>query len=467
MASRRSATGVVALRRLFDSIKFRVVLAASLLFTLIAMAAALILIQGWVEDFEQRRPPELAEALGLLCEQVYGSQEFSQVGVGGDRPVVYRVESPSGLVDTGYLRQGRAAASPTDERCTAGGAWTLTREGSPPDGRLQMALTRKVVTDEGEWDVRVASTTTAAPDDVLTMVQAARVAIPGLVLIVAVLLWLVTAEALKPVNSLIKASTEISLGTLDQRLPRPRHADEIAELTDHLNSMFDRLEAANRSQQQFVSDASHELRSPVATILAISERGDLGAADVSMIHAEASRLSGLIDSLLELARVQEGAPVHREQIELHRLLLEDAERVLVPAERKGVTVDTTAVGRVTLHANRGALTGVVRNLVDNALRHTRSEVALVCRTQDDTAVIEVHDDGPGVPAEMRDAVFERFVRLDDGRSRGVGGTGLGLALVKDLVEAHGGEVSAGASFLGGAVFSVVLPLVPDEPDEVG
>ena len=172
------------------------------------------------------------------------------------------------------------------------------------------------------------------------------------------------------------------------------------------------------------------------------------------VLAESVRMQGLVDQLLVLTRAGEGpARVPREDVDLDDLALAEVRRVA----RSGLAVDTTGVGAGRVHADPVALAQVVRNLVDNAARHARSRVAVSVADAPGAVVLTVEDDGPGIPADARERVFERFVRLDEARARDAGGSGLGLAIVREVVAGHGGSVTVGPSALGGARFVVRLP----------
>jgi signal transduction histidine kinase len=232
-----------------------------------------------------------------------------------------------------------------------------------------------------------------------------------------------------------------------------------------MNRMLDRLMRAQASQRRFISDASHELRSPVASIrqhaevaLAHPERsGGTPPALAETALAEALRLQRLVDDLLLLARADEHAlRLQPHPVDLDDLVLEEAKRLRTATD---LAVDTTGVSACRVHADEQAVRRVLRNLGDNAARHARKRVAftLASAGQDGRAVLSVQDDGPGVPAADRERVFERFVRLDDARARDWGGSGLGLAIVAELVGAHGGAVRVTDGALGGARFDVTLP----------
>jgi signal transduction histidine kinase len=250
---------------------------------------------------------------------------------------------------------------------------------------------------------------------------------------------------------------ELSATTLDARVPVPPTDDEIAELATTMNEMLDRLQAASVSQRQFVSDASHELRSPVASIRAQLETALRYPDDVDwpsvaqIVLAEDARLEHLVGNLLAMARLEEGRLGPRSEIDLDDLVMAQTQRMT------GVRLDLSGVSGGRVWGNPDELTSVVRNLLDNAARHARSTVAVSVRETGPWVVVSVGDDGPGVPPEDRERVFERFARLQEGRSRDQGGTGLGLALSRRVAEAHGGQVHVEESPLGGACFVVSLP----------
>jgi signal transduction histidine kinase len=250
---------------------------------------------------------------------------------------------------------------------------------------------------------------------------------------------------------------ELSATTLDARVPVPPTDDEIAELATTMNEMLDRLQAASVSQRQFVSDASHELRSPVASIRAQLETALQYPDDVDwpsvarIVLAEDARLEHLVGNLLAMARLEEGRLGPRSEIDMDDLVMAQTQRMT------GIRLDLSGVSGGRVWGNPDELTSVVRNLLDNAARHATSTVAVSVQENGPWVLVTVGDDGPGVPVEDRERVFERFARLQEGRSRDQGGTGLGLALSRRVVESHGGRIHVEASPLGGACFVVSLP----------
>ncbi|WP_394826110.1 sensor histidine kinase [Pendulispora albinea] len=338
--------------------------------------------------------------------------------------------------------------SPTPPTLPPGAAdvdWSVTRLPtiSPREGRLMLVA--------------------ASPlDDIRQSVDALRrvlwAAIPALVAAIALGAWWVTGRALSPVRAMTQRVASIHGSTLHERLHVPASGDEIAELAQTMNSMLDRLEQAARRQREFVSDASHELRSPVASI-----RTQL---EVALLHPDPSRwpavardvleedarLEKLVASLLLLARLDETTTVAQGEVDLDDLVLEHAARPW------RLPVDVQRVQAVRLVGDRPQLACVVRNLIENAVRHGKTRVAIATSAGRRTIRLTVDDDGAGIPEAHRTRVFERFTRLEEGRSRDAGGAGLGLSMVQRIVELHGGSVHVECSPLGGARIAVAFPI---------
>ena len=302
-------------------------------------------------------------------------------------------------------------------------------------------------------------------DDVVEATAAAvpllMVGVPLLTLVVALVTWWMTGRALRPVDAMRAEVETISAGALERRVPEPATGDEIARLAATMNRMLARLEAAQIRQRRFVSDAAHELRSPVAAIrqhseVALAHPGSTSAGALAeVVHRENLRVERLVDDLLLLARLDEGAPGSPAQLDLDDIALAEAARV---RDTTSHSVDTSGVGPARVLGRADELTRAVRNIVDNAARHATSTLAVSVRDDDARAVLTVDDDGAGVAPDDRARVFDRFVRLDDARSRDDGGAGLGLAIVRAVAQAHGGDVTLGPSPLGGARVELWLPV---------
>ena len=285
------------------------------------------------------------------------------------------------------------------------------------------------------------------------------IVVPLLVADLAVLTWFMVARALRPVEAIRTQVERIRGGELDRRVPESGSGDEIDRLAVTINRMLDRLEGAIERQQQFVSDASHELRSPLASIraqlevaMAHPDRADW--RDVaSGVLEEGSRMEALVADLLALARADEGALAdHDETVDLAALARAEA------ADRPGpIRFDVAAPVPVTVRGDAGALRRVIRNLLDNAARHAAGRVVVTVSAEPGGVLLAVEDDGAGIPPEDRERVFERFTRLEEARTRDAGGTGLGLAVVGEVVGAHRGTAVVTDGALGGARFEIRLP----------
>jgi signal transduction histidine kinase len=294
--------------------------------------------------------------------------------------------------------------------------------------------------------------------DVETFGRAISIVVPVLVALLALITWLVVGRVLHGVEAIRARVAQIGAGDLHQRVPDPGTGDEVGRLAATMNRMLDRLQRSSDRQRRFVSDASHELRSPLASLrtqlevaLAHPEGADWPGV-ASGVLEEGVRMERLVDDLLALARADEGVVLaHTEEFDFGDLLAEEAERV------EGLTVDTSGVGPVSVRGDPLALRRVVRNLLDNARRHAASRIVLRVSLEGDEVVAVVEDDGAGIPEAEREQVFERFARLEEGRDRDAGGTGLGLAVVREVVQAHGGTVVAEEGDAGGARLVVHLP----------
>ncbi|XXY50182.1 ATP-binding protein [Sorangium sp. So ce269] len=298
-------------------------------------------------------------------------------------------------------------------------------------------------------------------DDVLrstrTLTRVLAVGIPALVILLTAAAWVLIGRTLRPVRAMTLRAAGIADATTGERLAVPPTSDEVAELGRTLNGMLDRLADGARRQREFVSDASHELRSPIAAVraslevaLAHPDRADASAVQRGVL-AEILRLEALVADLLALARLDEQRAPPHDEIDLDDVVLEEAARA------RAAPVDTRGVSAAKVRGDRRGLEHLVRNLLDNAARYAASRVIVTTEIDDREVVLRVDDDGPGIPEQDRARVFERFTRVASSRSRDAGGAGIGLALVQRITDQHGGAVRAGRSPQGGARLEVRLP----------
>ncbi len=284
---------------------------------------------------------------------------------------------------------------------------------------------------------------------------------PVLLVLVGATTWFVVGRALAPVEAIRSEVDEISTAELHRRVPVPVADDEVARLAGTMNRMLGRLQEGQARQRRFVADASHELRSPVASIRQHGEvaraHPDRTTVDVlsETVVAEAERVQHLVEDLLLLARVDE----QRAELAARPVDLDDAVFAEASRLRAGTAlrIDSRQVSAGRVVGDEAALRRILRNLGDNAARHAPGTVAFGLRDEGGTVELTVDDDGPGVPEAERGRIFERFVRLDEARSHDDGGSGLGLAIVAELLAAHRGTVEVTDSPLGGARFRLRFP----------
>jgi signal transduction histidine kinase len=279
----------------------------------------------------------------------------------------------------------------------------------------------------------------------------------ALLLILVVLINRILSQALEPVERIRNEVARITRVRGRGHLSVPPSGDEIARLAETMNVMLDRLERADATTRRFISDASHELRSPLATIRTAMEvsaqhPGRDRERD-AVIHGEVLRMQHLVEDLLTLAKVDAGGRLTLEEVDLDDLVEAEVRRVRA-MDTAPVTASITAARIV---GDRPKLAQALRNLVDNATRHTVGGVAIAVHPVGEVVVITVDNDGEPVPVDQREAVFERFARLEESRERDTGGSGLGLAIVRTIVEAHRGSVEATQTPQGQCRFEVRLP----------
>jgi len=297
--------------------------------------------------------------------------------------------------------------------------------------------------------------------------------LPLLVVVVAAATWRAVGHALRPVERIRRCAAAIGAKGLGEGVPVPVARDEIARLAVTMNQMLTRLQDAALRQRQFIGDASHELRSPLAALqaqvdVALNCHDEDSAGDVLRhVQRQARRMGLLIDDLLFLARADERVEpaTSGEPVDLDELVLAEIGRL---RDAGGPAVELAGLAAARTTGSARDLARMLRNLGDNAVAHAQRTVALSLNRESDQAVIAVSDDGPGVPPADRERIFERFVRLDQARSRSqnaAGGTGLGLAIAQQIVQAHGGQIAVTDRVDGktGAAFIIRLPLPLEDP----
>ncbi|HVH94685.1 MAG TPA: HAMP domain-containing sensor histidine kinase [Nocardioidaceae bacterium] len=284
------------------------------------------------------------------------------------------------------------------------------------------------------------------------------VGVPLLVLLVAGGTWLLVGRTLRPVEDIRAEVAAISEEDLERRVPVPDSGDEVSRLAVTMNLMLDRLEAGNRRQREFVADASHELQSPITALrtqieVALAHPGDDWPELAQRLLRDTDEMERLVRDLLFLARASGDAPAHPTRlVDLDDIVLEEAGRL---RSRTTAVLDTAAVSAAPVLGHPDDLRRLVRNVLENAVRHARSAIS-VCLVGDAARTrLDIVDDGPGVAARDRDRVFDRFYTSDTSRSRGHG-NGLGLAIADAIAVRHGGCLEL-VDDDAGAHFALTLP----------
>ncbi|WP_405684497.1 ATP-binding protein [Streptomyces sp. NBC_00057] len=353
----------------------------------------------------------------------------------------------------GHSIPGRGEVDSDEPDFTNG---TATVDGETADYRFAsvQATTSAGVT----LTVHAGAPLAAEQEAVGTVRGAMLIGLPVLLLVVAGVTWLVTRRALRPVEGIRREMAAITASEdLSRRVPEPGSRDEIARLARTTNETLTALEASVDRQRRFVADASHELRSPIASLRTQLE---VGAAhpellDVPGAVADTVRLQALAADLLLLARLDAGERPGRTTLDLGALVHEEVSQRT--GDRIPVAVSVPDSGAFEVAGSRGQLARVIGNLLDNAERHAERTVAVSLRAERGGVVVAVTDDGAGVPPDERERIFERFVRLDDARTRDEGGAGLGLAIARDVAARHGGRLTVDGAPQGGARFELWLP----------
>lgn len=312
------------------------------------------------------------------------------------------------------------------------------------------------------YTVIVAASVAAQRETVSTVTQYLIVGYPLLLLLVGAATWVLVGRALGPVERIRRRVHGIGTAQLDERVPVPASDDEITRLAMTMNQMLDRLQDGQEQQRRFVADASHELRSPIATLTAALEV--VGTDDTGrswrelqeVMSAETDRMRRLVEDLLLLAKADDqGLRLRRLDVDIDDLVHAEIRRL----RRAGAIVAEGDVQPVRVVGDPDRLGQAIRNLADNAVQAEAATVRFTTAREQGAAVITVDDDGRGIPASERSRIFERFVRLDDSRDRRSGGSGLGLSIVHEVVRGHGGTVDVQDSPLGGARFVLRIPEV--------
>ncbi|MFJ1999086.1 sensor histidine kinase [Streptomyces chartreusis] len=471
------------MRRIFGSVRSRATLGATLVVAVALVAAGAAVLLSLRSNLMEQAGNEAQRTAQNVVAQLAAGKAYDQLDLDDESPVQVvdangtlvaasdELERISGTATDAVRPQpqsggtGTGAGSGDDDddadddsgRGEAGeiGEGTEFSDGSATiDGEsadYRFAAVPVEAGDRGRLTVYAGGSLDAEQSAVNTALTVMLIGFPLLLGVVAGVTWLVTRRALRPVEGIRGEMAAITASEdLARRVPVPGTHDEVARLALTTNETLAALQTSVERQRRFVADASHELRSPIASLRTQLE---VGVAHPELLDLDGAvedtvRLQGLAADLLLLARLDAGERPGDARFDLGALAREQAEG------RADVTVEARSA---QVAGSRGQVGRVLTNLLDNAARHARSAVTLTVRREEEWVVAAVADDGDGVAEADRERIFERFVRLDEARSRDDGGAGLGLAIARDVAVRHGGTLTVGRAPAGGALFELRLP----------
>ena len=441
-----------------QSLRARITLLATAIFALAVATGAILLIvlqrYALVRVLDAAAQRSASEIVNRQLRNKHQLPSTVTATAGGDVQVLDR----NNVVRSASVGADRTASALTPQQLQDVRSGKHIDVVNPINGSLSRVVSKRF----GSYTVIVLTDLSRVNDSVRVLTRAALIGAPIAVLLLGLSTYFVVALTLRSVAALRHGAADITAaGLANQRLPVPTAQDEIQRLAITLNAMLDRIEGATSRQRTFVGDAAHELRSPLASLrvqLEVAQR--IGPDNdwpglLDDVLVDVDRLERLVADLLALARLDEtGGKAPEVPVSLVGLLstiIGSYDHARVP-----VVMDDSA--DVTVQGDSDGLHRVIVNLIDNAVRYAHGEVHVQVVAESPDAVLTVTDDGPGLPESERDRVFDRFYRVETSRSRDLGGTGLGLPIVRDLVRAHGGSVELRARPDGGPGLQAVVVL---------
>lgn len=439
-------------RRWTATVRFRVTAAATIamLILLTAVSVLVVTVQrqtltGTLEEGLERNASNIAAAMSA------GDVAGGVPAFGDDDAFAQVVDANGGVVaaSPNVATRGPVLPPPAGQR-----EWRTTDAIPVDDSRFR---TLSVNTADG-GAVHVGATLDDVDESVRLLTVSLAIAVPVVTALLAGLVWLLVGRTLRPVEAIRREVAAIGGSDLDHRLHVPPTGDEISRLATTMNDMLERVERASQRQARFAADASHELRSPLTRIrselevdLAHPATADPLATHRSVLD-ETIGMQQLVDDLLMLARGDTVQAPQRQLVDLAEIVDDHARR----ARQTGKQVEQQ-IAPAEVAGNARELDRAIGNVIANAARHARGNVSVRVTSDGREVIVTVDDDGPGIAPADRHRVFERFTRLDESRTVGAGGAGLGLAIAADVIARHGGTITIADAPRGGARFELRVP----------
>lgn len=453
-----------ALPARFQPIRWSIAVRSAVASSIVVLVAVLITAAALVLLLYQSLLASVDDAAAGRLRDIVAGLEFDSAAELDDTLLatdqrVFAVQ----VIDAGGTVVRRSSSAPSMPLLPPAEFGPTVRTGFPddlsPNDDMRMAG-QTATTPTGTYTVIVGAGSEAAEHTAAMVALLLSVAAPIIALVAGVVSHHLVKRSLRSVEAIRARVSAISASDLAERVPVPPQQDEISALATTMNEMLARVEAGHAAQRRFVGDASHELRSPLASIISALEVAQDYPETVDdelrsgTLLPEVLRMQELVDDLLLLARADErGIKLREELIHVDDLVENEAIR-LRRADGVEISLQTEPA---TISGDVNGISRVLRNVVDNAARHATTAIRLAVHRRDDEVEIVVADDGAGIPAQDRARVFGRFVRLDDDRSREGGGSGLGLAIVAEIVAAHRGRVAIDEPPGGGTRVRITLP----------
>jgi heavy metal sensor kinase len=438
----------------------------SLMLVVYATATFLAVRNEFLEQLDDQLHDDFETAEGFLAPAPDGRVAWSEA----------RRHDPDDDEDRGsdvwaangdqIYRSGASASLPPVALATAGAQGRY--ESIVADGRRWRTLTGTSLVGGRSVVLRVSRSEERVRSQLWEVLSVLVLGFPFVVVLAGLGGYVLARRALTPIDQLASAARRITAERLHERLSVPNQHDEIGRLAAVINEAFARLESSFDQLRRFTADASHELRTPLAVIRGIGENG-LGETRTPAQYKEAigsmleevDRLTNLVDTLLRLSYGDAGTVrLRRASLDLGQLTRDVVASLGILAEERHQVLSLQIVDGVRINADQLVLREAITNVVDNAIKYSPQASTIDVRvgTDGSRAVLTVADQGPGIASEHRDRIFDRFFRLDEGRSRDEGGAGLGLAIAKWAVGASGGHIMVEGGPQGGALFRITLPI---------
>lgn len=445
-------------------------LAVTAMMVVYATATFIAVRHEFLEQLDERLHDDFEVAEGRLARETDGTIRWTDAHQDGhdDEARVYDVWSP-----TGEQIHRSGAQTPLPPVSVAATGISYRYETIIANGERWRTIAAPVTIGGQNLVLRVSRSEERVREELSEVLIVLVLGLPLVVALAGVGGYLLARRALAPIDHLASEAQRITADRLHERLKVPNERDEIGRLTGVINQTIARLESSFDQLRRFTADSSHELRTPLAVLrgigeAAVAERRSPAEYEetIGSMLEEIDRMSSLVETLLRLSHGDAGTiRLSREAVDLDQLARDVAASLGILAEERNQKVIVDSSIQVTVRADRLVLREAVTNVLDNAIKYGPDGSTVTMRVDrvGDEGLLAITDEGPGVPAEHRDRIFNRFFRIDEARSRERGGAGLGLAIAKWAVEIHGGRITVHGARDGGSEFRISLPLAESSP----